>query len=107
MYSFDLEVDLLLPVAAAAVAVENIQVLAGLRAAAAIAVVVEPSPSGSSIHSEVTCPSDSYAHGPCSEKDPQTVPSVAGLAAAGLVAVDSKDLVVQAYPHYSVENVPS
>ena len=105
MYSLDLEVVLLLPVAAAAV--ENIQVLAGLRAAAAIAVVVEPSPSGSSIHSEVTCPSDSYAHGPCSEKDPQTVPSVAGLAAAGLVAVDSKDLVVQAYPHYSVENVPS
>ena len=101
MYSFDLEVVLHL-----AAAVEDIQVLADPRAAAVTAAVVEPSSSGSSIHSEVTCPFDSYAHAPCSEKDPQTVPLAADLA-ADLAAVDSMDLVVQAYPHCSVVNVPS
>ena len=74
VYSFDLEVVPHHPAAAAAAAVENIQVLAVLRAAAVIAVAVEPSSSDSSIHSEVTCPFDSYAHAPCSEKDPQIVP---------------------------------
>lgn len=73
MYSFDLEVVLLL-LAAAVAAVENIQVLVGLRAAAVIAAAVDPSSSGSLIHSEVTCPFDSYAHEPCLETGPQTVP---------------------------------
>jgi hypothetical protein len=96
--------EVVLHPAAAAAVVENIQVSAGLRAAAVIAVVVEPSPSGSSLHSEVTCPFGSYAHAPCSEKDPQIVPSAADL---DLAAVDSMDLIVQAYPHCSVVNVPS
>lgn len=70
MYSFDLEVDLHPAV------VEDNQVLAGLQVAVVIA-VVDPDPSGSSrvdLHSEVTSPSDSYAHAPSSEKDLQIAP---------------------------------
>ena len=74
MCSFDLDLEVVLHPAAVAAAVEDNQVLAGPRAVAVIAVAVEPSSSGSSIHSEVTCPFDSYAHAPCSEKDPQIVP---------------------------------